>query len=74
LALATMMVAAPTAATVGATVATTQVAIPAPADAPAAMPDTRSRDSGPLVAGVTGIIVLALAFRRRKPGLPEVVS
>ncbi len=30
--------------------------------------------SGPLVAGLVGVLVLGVALGRRRPGLPEVVS
>ena len=34
----------------------------------------RAIGSGPIVAGITGVLALVLMFGRRKSGLPEVVS
>lgn len=35
---------------------------------------TESGDTGPIVAGLLGLLVLGAVFGRRKSGLPEVVS
>lgn len=64
---AALMMAAPA-------LAATSAPVSAPASAPVAATPAPTRDTGPLVAGITGIFVLAFALRRRKAGLPEVVS
>lgn len=36
--------------------------------------DMESSDTGPIIAGLLGLLVLGAVFGRRKNGLPEVVS
>jgi hypothetical protein len=44
------------------------------ADAAPAAEDETAMSTGPMVAGLAGLLVLGLVFGRRKAGLPEVVS
>jgi hypothetical protein len=36
--------------------------------------ETESSGTGPIIAGLLGLLLLGAVFGRRKPGLPEVVS
>jgi hypothetical protein len=77
-----MTLAQPAAATQMVTLAPPESAA-APASCPAEDPactagggvdETSSGDTGPIVAGLLGLLVLGAVFGRRKSGLPEVVS
>jgi MYXO-CTERM domain-containing protein len=82
-----MMLAQPAAATQMVNLANSErVAAPAdcPAEDPACTTDgiagaqaasaMESGDTGPIIAGLLGLVVLGAVFGRRKNGLPEVVS